>query len=172
MATASRPARKETIRIGGAALLAALVSLFLFSPRFFFWREMEIPLLPAMPPEVARAKFAVMQLKHPFMRMDNHISLVLQWRLFFPLLGYALSLPPLVYLALPPLGCWLVLVYIMAVLRRHEIGWPDCLAVAILTATCSWFFVSTGWLAYFDSWWVLGLLVFVFSRPRLAAIAV
>ncbi|HZP60105.1 MAG TPA: tetratricopeptide repeat protein [Opitutaceae bacterium] len=133
---------------------------------------MEIPLLPAMPPEVARAKFAVMQLKHPFMRMDNHISLVLQWRLFFPLLGYALSLPPLVYLALPPLGCWLVLVYIMAVLRRHEIGWPDCLAVAILTATCSWFFVSTGWLAYFDSWWVLGLLVFVFSRPRLAAIAV
>ena len=37
--------------------------------------------------------------------------------------------------------------------------------------TTSWFFVSTGWLAYFDSWYVLGLLVATFSRSPYAAAA-
>jgi hypothetical protein len=40
-----------------------------------------------------------------------------------------------------------------------------------LTGTTSWFFVSTGWLAYFDSWYVLGLLVATFSRSPFAAAA-
>ena len=41
------------------------------------------------------------------------------------------------------------------------------LALTTLLATCSWFFVSTGWLGYFDSWLILSLLVVTFTRPWL-----
>jgi hypothetical protein len=43
-------------------------------------------------------------------------------------------------------------------------------AVALLAAL-PWFFVSTGWLAYFDSWFVLGLVAVAFVRSRVALVA-
>ena len=46
------------------------------------------------------------------------------------------------------------------------------MAGTTLAATCSWFFVSTAWLAYFDSWYILGLLVAVFASPGEMAAAV
>ena len=42
------------------------------------------------------------------------------------------------------------------------------LAASALSGTTSWFFVSTGWLAYFDSWCVLGMLVAAFGRSKVA----
>ena len=50
---------------------------------------------------------------------------------------------------------------------------PTILAT-LLFATLPWFFVSSGWLGYFDSWYVLGLVAaaFVPSRWVLGAVAV
>jgi len=49
-------------------------------------------------------------------------------------------------------------------------GGPAFLAsVAAASIACAdWLFVSLGWLAYFDSWSVLGLLVATFSPSRFA----
>jgi hypothetical protein len=36
-------------------------------------------------------------------------------------------------------------------IRRESGGWWTPFAASALVGTTSWFFVSTGWLAYFDS---------------------
>ena len=38
--------------------------------------------------------------------------------------------------------------------------------VTLLFATLPWFFVSSGWLGYFDSWYVLGLVAAAFVPSR------
>ncbi len=157
-------------RVAGVAVLAALVAIFRFSPNYVLWSALGTPFIL---PEVARADDALRQLQHPFVSIDNYTNRVLQWRLFFPLLGRALSLPSKVYLALPHLGCLLVLIFIVRLALRRGLDWGEAFAMAALLATCSWFFVSTGLLGFFDSWYLLGLLVLVFTEDlRLAAAAV
>ena len=156
----------------GLALLAGLLSLFLFSPNFLRWSALGTPFLL---PEVARADDALRQLAHPFAHIGNYTNRVLQWRLFFPLLGHGLALPPKIYLALPHAGCLLVLIFVIRLMRKHGCSWFEGFAAATLLATCSWFFVSTGLLGFFDSWYVLGLLFLVFAQdlsPAIAAVLV
>jgi tetratricopeptide (TPR) repeat protein len=152
--------RVPIVSISVIALLAALVSLLVFTPKFAYWRGLGNPYMVTL--EIVRANDALMQLQHPLVKIDNFFNRVIQWRLFFPIICHALSVPPKVYLVLPDVGCLLVLIFIVRLLRQHGFGWLECLAGAILLATCSWYFVSTGFLAYFDSWYILGLLVVVF----------
>ncbi|MGA3007672.1 MAG: tetratricopeptide repeat protein [Opitutaceae bacterium] len=147
-------------RVIGVAVLAALVAIFLFSPNFNRWRALGTAFIL---PEVARADDALRQLQNPFVHIDNYTNRVLQWRLFFPLVGHALGLSPAGYLALPFAGCLLVLIFIVRLTRKRGFDWSEAFAMAMLLATCSWFFVSTGWLGVFDSWYVLGLLLVVFA---------
>jgi len=163
---ASRPC----IRAAGIALLAAAASLFMFTPSFVTWRGLNIPELAA-DPALNRAADALRQLQDPFLRPDSPTDRVIAWRLFFPLLGHALRLPPALYLALPHLGCLLVLFLVARILLSCGLGGWESLAATTIAATCSWFFVSTGWLAYFDSWYVLGLLLVAFSPGRRWAVA-
>ena len=149
-----------------------------FAPRFMHWSWIDLDSSEHHAPEFNRAIDTLRQLEHPFMPITNPTNRVINWRLLFPLLGHLLHLPRWAFLALPSLGCLLVLGYV-ALLVRREGGtrWTAITATA-LTGTTSWFFVSTGWLAYFDSWYVLGLLVATFSRShdrrgrRLPALAV
>jgi len=145
------------------AVAAAAVALFVFTPRFALWRGLDIR--PAwFNPEVNRAVDTLRQLAHPFAAARDPSNLVIEWRLLFPLLGKALALPPWLFLSLPHLGCLIVLGFVARLLLRQ--GWSgyEALLAAIVMATCSWFFVSTGWLAYFDSWCVLALLLVSFAR--------
>ncbi|MBV8780125.1 MAG: tetratricopeptide repeat protein, partial [Phycisphaerae bacterium] len=75
------------------------------------------------------------------------------------------------YMAIPHLGC-LVVLGLVAHLVLHQTRRGDwAFYGAALAATGSWFFVSTGWLTYADSWYLLGLLIVSFlpSRWLLAA---
>ena len=79
---------------------------------------------------------------------------------------------PWLYLALPHLGCLLVLIFVARLLLRRGLGEGEAFAATTLAATCSWFFVSTAWLGYFDSWYVLALLLAVFASRRAMVVAV
>ena len=147
------------------SLAAAVVVLVVFSPRFVVWRGLGIPEVQIFP-EVNRAGDALRQLEEPFAAITNPSNRVIERRLLFPLLGHALHLPARVYLALPVLGCLLVLTYAAGILIGR--GWrtDETLAVLIVVGAGPWFFVSCGWLAYFDSWLVLALLLCGFARSR------
>ncbi|WP_144057398.1 tetratricopeptide repeat protein [Novipirellula maiorica] len=122
-------------------------------------------------PEVDRARDTLRQVEDPFTVLPNHNSRVNQWRLFFPIIGYVFNLGDRPFLTLPFLGCLVTLSYIAALFRKHPFSLPETLLATMLMAMLPWYFVSTGWLAYFDSWLVLGLLVAAFSRNRWALLA-
>lgn len=90
----------------------------------------------------------------------------IQWRLLFPTLGHVLGLSPVLIFALSPVGCLLVLAYIVTVLRRHGQGFFETALVVVTLGATSWFFSSMSWLGYFDSWLVLALLFVTFARAR------
>ncbi|MBI5692173.1 MAG: tetratricopeptide repeat protein [Verrucomicrobia bacterium] len=160
-------ARRAWWRALALALLAALAITACFSPRFGLWRGLGIPDLQVFP-EVNRAQDALRQLEAPLAPIANPSNRAIEWRLLFPFLGYALHLPPRFYLALPGLGCLATLLYGALLLQRH--GWRsvETLPALLVIGSAPWFFVSTGWLAYFDSWVVLALLVCTFTRSRVA----
>ena len=155
------------------ALLAAGVALLRFTPAFVLWRGLGIP-AAASDPALNRAGDSLAQLRHPLGFVASPNNRVIEWRLFFPLVGHGLALPSWLYLALPHLGCLLVLTLVACLLLRHGANAGEAFAAATLAATCSWFFVSSAWLGYFDSWYVLGLLLTVFAARwvMLAAILV
>lgn len=151
------------LRVAGIAVLATLITLFFFSPRFAYMRSLNLPLRMS---EIVRTGPALQQLANPFVKFDDHLNRVSSYRLFFPIVGHYLHLPPVVYFALPHLGCLLAAAFIVHVLLRHGFRFWVTLASTLLVTTTSWFFVSMGWLAYFDSWYVLGLLVVVFGDSK------
>jgi hypothetical protein len=169
--TDTRLASPRWLRVAGIALLAAAASLLRFTPSFVLWRGLDLP-AAAADPALNRAGDALRQLAHPLAYHASANNRVIEWRLLFPIVGHALGLPPRLYLALPPLGCLLVLLYVARLLLRQGLPVWDAFAATALAATCSWFFVSTAWLAYFDAWYILGLLITVFGAPgeMLAAI--
>jgi hypothetical protein len=59
-----------------------------------------------------------------------------------------------------------VTAYAAHLMRRQGASWLAAFLAATLMATGSWFFVSTGWLSYTDSWYLLGLLAVAFSPWR------
>jgi hypothetical protein len=165
-----RPAREGAsyvAQLAGVGLAACAVSCLFFCPAFVFWRGLWLgPPWLARSPEVGRAVVALQQLNHPLVKITDPGHVVLQWRLLFPILGHALDMPPWLYLALPHIGCVVVTAYAAHLMLRQGASWLAAFFAATLLATGSWFFVSTGWLGYADSWYLLGLLAVAFSPWR------
>jgi hypothetical protein len=169
-----RPTRANVgyvAQLAGVGLAACAVSCLRFCPRFAMWRGLSVGFPPfTESPEVDRAVYALQQLNHPLVKITDPGNVALQWRLLFPIIGHALCLPPWLYLALPHMGCVVVTAYAAHLMLRQGARWLAAFFTATLLATGSWFFVSTGWLGYGDSWYLLGLLAVAFS-PWRAAIA-
>lgn len=153
------------------ATVASAVIIYFYSPRFVLWQGLGIP--PALyHPELNRADDALKQLANPFTSDFRPTNGIIRWRLLFPLLGHYLYLSDTFYLSLPFIGVALVLAYAAHLGCRETKDRLIGILFAIAAGTTSWFFVSTGWLAYFDSWYILGLLVVAFSPShRLLATA-
>ena len=150
------------------AAAAAVVATFFFAPRFWLWVAVGVPLgeLISVQPELNRAFFALQQLADPWRPIEDPTNRVIEWRLLFPLLGHYLDLPSWLYLALPQAGCLLALGAVTSVAWRVTRDFASTLGLGVLAATASWFFVASGWLAYFDSWLMLGLLLASFADRR------
>lgn len=149
-----------------ASFVVLVVALSFFCPRWVTWK-------PAYwsDPIINRALDALRQLQDPWVRIENPSNKVIENRLLFPLLGYCLRLPPLVFLAIPLLGCWAVVLLMLDRLVRRTGDWLLAMFGTTVLSSTSWFFTSTGWLAYFDSWIILGLLVVTTCPARSLMVA-
>ena len=152
------------------AFSAAALVLFVFTPRLVLWRGMLVThRLPF--PEIHRAFDTLRQLQNLWEPADTPSNAVLAWRLLFPAIWHYGHLPVVAFLAMPFIGCLLSL-WLTAWLTFRRLGdWRQTWMVTALVAALPWFFVSTGWLAYFDSWLMLGLLLVAFVRSRVAVCA-
>ena len=154
-----------------AAVLAFIVVIYFFCPRFTLWKGLGLDTpISYSNPEVNRALATLKKTDTPFAFVtypgkENH---TINWRLLFPLLGHYLHLPRFVFLALPHLGCLMVFGFIAHLACKSTGRRLLSFGTVILMGTTSWFFVSTGWLAYFDSWYLLGLLLASFAISRRA----
>lgn len=160
LAPTKESALRWALAVGAFALL-----LFFFSPAwssFVAWAR-----LPEMQNliEVRRGASVLQQVETPGAALQDPLHAAIQWRLLFPLLGNLLSLPVWLLFLLSPLGCVAVLGYVCGFLRDRGQTWLECFCSLLLLGSVSWFFASTGWLGYYDSWLVLALLVVAFS-PR------
>lgn len=153
--------------LSASAAVAFVVIICFFCPRFVRWQGLEVP--PSYGnPEVNRAVVTLWKIAYPFeASTDEPVT----WRALFPVISHFLRLPRTVFFALPHLGCLLLLAYITHLTCQHTGNRLRAWLTATLLGTTSWFFVSTGWLAYFDSWYVLGLVVVVFALSRWAVAA-
>ena len=148
-----------------AAALAFAFGIALFCPRYVLWRGLDLP--PALHhPEINRAHFALQQIRDPFVPMASDSNRAMRWRLFFPLLAHYTGLERTAFFALPFIGCLLALGLIARVVLRETGNTALALLSAMLAATMSWFFVATGWLAYFDGWYMFGLVAMCGVRGR------
>ena len=171
-APAPGPTRNyDLLFAAGASVVAFVLVIACFAPRFMHWSWIDLDPSQHHAPDFNRAIDTLRQLEHPLTPIANPTNRVINWRLLFPLVGHLLRLPRWAFLSLPALGCLLVLGYVALLVRREGGTRWTAFAATALTGTTSWFFVSTGWLAYFDSWYVLGLLVATFSRSRIATSA-
>lgn len=167
MAPAVDPVERTSTRqlwiLGALAAGATLLILWLFSPRYAYWPALHVPEINHYP-DTHRAAFTLLQLDNPFIEIDNFSNRVIEWRLLFPLVFHYLHLPAWLFLAVPWIGCLLVLWYVAWLVWHRTRQLPLTAAAIVLIGTTSWFFTSTGWLTYFDSWYVLGGLVMAFGR--------
>lgn len=147
------------------SLITALLVCLIFPPRFVLWRGLHIP-EASFTPEVNRAVDTLNQLDAPLSSTMAPSNRVIRWRLLFPILWYNLHLPKTLFLIMPCLGCLLSLGMIAHVAYGTTQNRLLTIAITIILATSSWFFVSIGWLTYFDSWLVLGLLIVGFAQSR------
>ncbi|NJL32164.1 MAG: hypothetical protein HC898_11375 [Phycisphaerales bacterium] len=143
------------------AIAAAMVVLVFFAPRYVAWSGFELPESWSNP-EINRAIETLRLIEDPFGYQPSPSNRVIVWRLLFVLPWHCLSLPKLGFLLMPFVGCVAALMLTAQLLYREGKSWRIAFCGTALTATCSWFFVSTGWLTYFDSWVLLGLLAIGF----------
>ena len=151
---------------GGGLLVCALVTCF-FAPRFVLWQGLSIP-EAWFNPEINRAVDTLKQLDNPGVHIENPSNIVINWRLLFPYLGHYLRFPKWLFLSLPQIGALLAAVYMFQLLWFRTGKWLWAFMGVSVVATSDWFFVSVGWLTYFDSWFVIGMLVTCFSRSRMS----
>lgn len=156
------------LAVGSAAIFLAL--LLLFCPQLVVWKLAFLP-VPEPFADVQRAWYALRQLEQPFVEIESRVNEVLEWRLLPPLLGHALHLPPTLYLALGPLGALALLAQLLHHLERETGDRLLALAGVALAGTGGWFFVSTGWLAYFDAWYGMGLVAVAMAQGRAPLVA-
>ncbi len=116
--------------------------------------------------EVRRGASVLQQVEHPGAPLADRLHGAIQWRLLFPLLGRALHLPAWALFGLADVGCLLALGFIVTVLRRNGLSFVRGALATLMLGATSWFFTSTGWLGYYDSWVVLALLLVAFGESR------
>jgi hypothetical protein len=165
----SDPARQYLV-LALLAIAAMLLIVWQFSPRYVVWAGLRFP-GPVGYPETHRAYFTLLQLADPFIDIDNVSNKVIEWRLLFPVVFSTFNLPPALFLAMPWIGCALVLWYAAVMLWQRTGDLVLTGSAIVLLGSTSWFFTSTGWLAYFDSWYILGGLAIAFSRSRSVVLA-
>lgn len=165
IAAPTTPPREHLHRWLLALGVFALLIVF-FSPAwgaFRLWSR--VPEMGAMI-EVRRGVAVLAQIENPGAPPADELHRAIQWRLLFPLIGRALHLPPVLFFGLAHLGAALALAWMITLLRRAGLAWKETGLVAIILGAASWFFTSTGWLGYFDSWLALALLVAAFAERR------
>ncbi|PAW76895.1 MAG: hypothetical protein B9S32_13275 [Verrucomicrobia bacterium Tous-C9LFEB] len=147
-----------------------IVGLYFFSPRYVLWQGLHI--LPShFNPEVNRAYYSLQIKQHPAVDIpDNKSNTTVRWRLFFPLLGYYLHIPNYLFLCIPYIGVFFSLLAIAHLALKETQNRWQTLLITLLAATTSWFITSTGWLSYWDAWFVLSLLLVSFFDGRRALI--
>ncbi|MSU25130.1 MAG: tetratricopeptide repeat protein [Opitutus sp.] len=154
--------RENLLRWLLAAGIFALL-LVCFSPSwgaFRLWSR--VPELSGMI-ETRRAVSVLAQVEHPGAPIADELHRAIQWRLFFPVIGHVLRLPPPLFFGLSYVGGLFLLAFLITLFRRTGYGWLETAFAAIALGSASWFFTSTGWLGYFDSWLALALLVTAFA---------
>jgi len=157
---------RELLRRWFLALGAFAALLFFFSPAwhaFGLW-----PRIPEMSfqIEVRRGAAVLAQVAQPGAALSDPLHAVIQWRLLFPLVGRLLHLPPPLLFALAHLGALLVLAWLVTLQRRASLPWRETALALLPLGAASWFFTSTGWLGYYDSWLALALLLVAFADGR------
>ncbi len=142
------------------------ILVYFFSPPWAAFRAWaRVPELGGMM-EVRRGSSVLFQEAHPGSPIPDPLHGAIQWRLLFPLIGHFLDLPATVLFGLADLGCVLVLAFIVTVLRRRGVPFVEAGLIAVMLGAGSWYFASTAWLGYYDSWLVLGLLFVALARAR------
>jgi hypothetical protein len=102
--------------------------------------------------------------------IENPNHKIVRWRLLMPAIGHILHLPIWLTLGLAQIGC-LVFVATLAAIGFNRLGGRDhttneVLCLAIVGGASTPFFVSMGWLGYYDSWLGAALLAVAFARPQ------
>jgi tetratricopeptide (TPR) repeat protein len=159
--TPSERTRRWLLAAGCFGLL-----IFFFSPSwaaFSYWAR--IPELGGMI-EVRRGASVLEQVQHPGAPIADRLHGAIQWRLLFPLMGRLLHLPSWALFGLADVGCVLVFGFTISLLRRHGLGFTRAALATIVFGAGAWFFASTGWLGYYDSWVVFALLLVAFAESR------
>lgn len=140
--------------------------LFFFSPSWAAFRYgTRIPEMGYLI-EVRRGLAVINQMEHPGAIIADQLHSAIQWRLLFPMIGRIFKLPPPWLFGLSHLGCLLLLGYAITLLREQKLSWTNCSLASVLLGSASWFFTSTGWLGYYDSWLALGLMLVAYSKNR------
>lgn len=151
----------------GLPLLACLVVFYFFCPRFYLWRGIELgfPELYSAP-EINRAREVLLQVDDPEIVIQSATNRVIYWRPLFPYLAHYLHLPRNVFLSLPFLGCIAAAALIFSILSNEFPLRRHAFYGTVSACAAGWFFVSTGWLTYNDSWIILCLIATAFVRSR------
>ncbi len=108
------------------------------------------------------------QIKSPFEPISDRAHRPIAWRLLFPLVWHYLSFPTWLFLVMPHVGCLLTLALTAHIALQGTGNRRTAFFTTVALAAAPWFWVSTGWLTYFDSWLIGGLLVFTFAKSRSA----
>src|SRR5262249_12061976 len=134
-------------------------------PRFDLWRGVG-DFIAHRAPEYGRANALLAQIAAPGEKNFDPMHRVIAWRVLFPVIWHVAHLPPKSLLAMPHVGFVAALWLVALPTYRLFSGWLSAALVTLLFAPLPWFFVSTGWLGYFDSWLVLGLVAAAFVQSR------
>jgi hypothetical protein len=167
MTVSAESTARELAKATGLGLAVSISIVVLFSPSLVSlaaWRAMPMQFADLVP--VRRAVAVAQQVEDPFVEIRDPLHKIVRWRLLFPVVGYVLHLPPTLVLLLSPVGAILVLSLLIERARGRAIPWLECALLGVVAGATSWFFVATGWLGYFDSWLVLGLLAVSFAPRR------
>lgn len=156
----------QKVRSGLLALGCLAVLFVFFSPPFAAWRAWarapEIGFLP----ETRRGVAVLEQAKALGAPVVDPLHSAIQWRLLFPAVARGLGLPAWALFGFAHVGALLALWFLIEHAKARGATWGEAAFVALLAGAGAWFFAATGWLGYYDSWVVLGLLAVAFAARR------
>jgi hypothetical protein len=170
----------STVALASGAFLLLVV---FFSPSwvvFRAWRRAPETFGPAV--EVRRGVTVLAQAADPGAEIRDPVHRIVRWRLLVPAVAHVLRLPPAATLGLSYVGCVVALAALIALGRRgtfapaagserQALSASEAFGLAVVCGSAGWFFASTGWLGYYDSLLLLGLLVVAWSPHPAVVVA-